>query len=109
MPAWAWALIAFVVLFVFRRRFLLMVGGKRHRIEGHLVVDTATLLALILSVVLGWHALAGIPARVNQTNLCVDGNGKPVTNNIGCPDTYNGISSPPPEIDASRWGQTSTR
>jgi hypothetical protein len=109
MPAWAWALIAFVVLFLFRRQFLNWVGGKRHRIEGHLVVDTLTLAALLLSVILGWQALAGIPARVNQVNLCQDGNGKPVTNNPSCPDSYKGMSSPPPEIDASRWGQGLTR
>jgi hypothetical protein len=109
MPAWAWALTVFVVLFVFRRSFLRMAGGKRHWIRGHLVVDTATLAALVLSVALGWQALAGIPLRVNQTNLCVDGNGKAVTNTLGCPDTFKGMSSPPPEIDASKWGQGWTR
>jgi hypothetical protein len=104
VPAWAFAFIVLVLLSLFRRPLLWTAGRG---FEGRLVVDGAILVAFLAFVGLAWQSLAGVPASTRALDVCMKPDGTPVTNNLGCPNTF--VYSPPPEIDASTWGQGWTR
>ena len=95
MPVWVWPLLAFALLFVFRRSFLRfardVLGG---RIRAHLVIDLVTIAALVASIVAGWAGLAQIQSRTNspspvlskmqEIDLCQKPDGTRDTGNMGC-------------------------
>jgi hypothetical protein len=99
MPVWVWPLLAFVLLFVFRRSFLrfgrVVFGG---RIRAHLVIDVVTIAALVTSIVTGWQGLAQIPSRTNSSptvlskiqdiDLCQKPDGTRDTSSMGCADDF---------------------
>ncbi len=95
MPVWVWPLLAFALLFVFRRSFLrfgrAVFGG---RVRAHLVIDLVTIAALVASIVAGWQGLAQIQSRtsspspvlskIQEIDLCQKPDGTRDTGNMGC-------------------------
>ena len=99
MPLWVWPLLAFALLFVFRRSFLrfgrAVFGG---RVRAHLVIDLVTIAALVTCIVTGWQALAQVPPRTNSPSpvlstiqnidLCQKPDGTRNTANMGCVNDF---------------------